>query len=132
MLVLWVLIWMHKRQGPWSMESTLIRKGKLLNYLGDMVGSYATIRQEIKIKKVRSISVWICHKLWFWQIHMDRNTYTIKSKCHKVSLRFMKIMVRRSIKYWFLEICTLVRMSIKYWFLEVQLISEYTLKLVRA
>ena len=41
--------------GGYSMKSTLIRKDELLNYLEDMVGSRVTIRQEIKIEKVRSI-----------------------------------------------------------------------------
>ena len=54
-----------KRQGPWSMKGTLIGKGELLNYLEDMVGSCATIGQEIMIKKVRSIWVWNCRKLRF-------------------------------------------------------------------
>ena len=90
--------WTHKRQGTLINERFIDRKGELLNYLEDMVGSCATIRQEIKIKKVRSIWVWICRKLCFDKFTWIGTHTPLNSKCHKIP-SFMKMTVRKFFHY---------------------------------
>ena len=68
--VLWVLNCLHNN--PEAMVGIVLPGGKKLRLNKFSIYEFGF---------VTNIVLW----LWLWKIHMDRNTYTIKSKCHKVA-----------------------------------------------